>query len=299
MIYPSNVRFVQTPILNIGYEEHGDASGFPIMLLHGFPYDIRSFDGVIPPPVEAGHRVIVPYLRGYGPTSFLDPDAPRMAEQAAIGQDVVDLAAALGISRLALAGFDWGLRAGCITSILHPEMVVGFVAMGGYSVQNTVQKEKPAPAFREARMWYQWYFNTEQGRVGLEENRRDIIRHLWETWAPTWDYTDESFNRSAPSFDNPDFVDIVLHSYRHRHMNAPGEDRFIEVELSLAEGPPITVPSIVLRGADSGLGAPSQDPSEDERNFTHLVARRIVSGAGHDLPVQRPDAVSAALLELL
>ena len=299
MIYPSNVRFVQTPMLNIGYEEHGDASGFPIILLHGFPYDIRSFDGVIAPLVEAGHRVIVPYLRGYGPTSFLDPDAPRMAEQAAIGQDVVDLAAALGINRMALAGFDWGLRAGCITSILHPEMVAGFVAMGGYSVQNTVQKEQPAPAFREARMWYQWYFNTEQGRVGLEENRRDIIRYLWETWAPTWDYTDEAFNLSASSFDNPDFVDIVLHSYRHRHMNAPGEDRFIEVELNLAEGPPVTVPSIVLRGADSGLGAPSQDPSADERNFTQLVARRIVSGAGHDLPVQRPDAVSAALLELL
>ena len=299
MIYPSNVRFVQTPMLNIGYEEHGDASGFPIILLHGFPYDIRSFDGVIAPLVEAGHRVIVPYLRGYGPTSFLDPDAPRMAEQAAIGQDVVDLAAALGINRMALAGFDWGLRAGCITSILHPEMVAGFVAMGGYSVQNTVQKEQPAPAFREARMWYQWYFNTEQGRVGLEENRRDIIRHLWETWAPTWDYTDEAFNLSAPSFDNPDFVDIVLHSYRHRHMNAPGEDRFIEVERNLAKGPPVTVPSIVLRGADSGLGAPSQDPSADERNFTQLVARRIVSGAGHDLPVQRPDAVSAALLELL
>ncbi len=299
MIYPSNVRFVQTPMLNIGYEEHGDASGFPIILLHGFPYDIRSFDGVIAPLVEAGHRVIVPYLRGYGPTSFLDPDAPRMAEQAAIGQDVVDLAAALGINRMALAGFDWGLRAGCITSILHPEMVAGFVAMGGYSVQNTVQKEQPAPAFREARMWYQWYFNTEQGRVGLEENRRDIIRHLWETWAPTWDYTDEAFNLSASSFDNPDFVDIVLHSYRHRHMNAPGEDRFIEVELNLAEGPPVTVPSIVLRGADSGLGAPSQDPSADERNFTQLVARRIVSGAGHDLPVQRPDAVSEALLELL
>ena len=299
MIYPSNVRFVQTPMLNIGYEEHGDASGFPIILLHGFPYDIRSFDGVIAPLVEAGHRVIVPYLRGYGPTSFLDPDAPRMAEQAAIGQDVVDLAAALGINRMALAGFDWGLRAGCITSILHPEMVAGFVAMGGYSVQNTVQKEQPAPAFREARMWYQWYFNTEQGRVGLEENRRDIIRHLWETWAPTWDYTDEAFNLSAPSFDNPDFGDIVLHSYRHRHMNAPGEDRFIEVERNLAKGPPVTVPSIVLRGADSGLGAPSQDPSADERNFTQLVARRIVSGAGHDLPVQRPAAVSAALLELL
>lgn len=295
----SNVKFAETSVLNIGYEEHGDPSGFPIMLLHGFPYDIRSFDGVVPPLVEAGHRIIVPYLRGYGVTSFLDPNAPRTAEQAAIGQDVVDLAEALDIDRLALAGFDWGLRAACITSILHPEMVSGFVAIGGYSVQNTIAKETPAPASREARMWYQWYFNTEQGRVGLEENRRDIIRHLWETWAPTWEYTDEAFDRSAPSFDNPDFVDIVLHSYRHRHMNAPGEERFVEAERKLAEGPPITVPSIVLRGADSGLGAPTEDLSEDERNFTNLMARRIVARAGHDLPVQRPDAVSEALLELL
>ena len=295
----TNVKFAKTPVLNIGYEEHGDPSGFPVMLLHGFPYDIRSFDGVVPPLVEAGHRVIVPYLRGYGATTFLDPDAPRMAEQAAIGQDIVDLAEALNIDRLVLAGFDWGLRAACIASILHPEMVAGFVAIGGYSVQDTVNKESPAPAFREARMWYQWYFNTEQGRVGLEENRRDIIRHLWETWAPTWKYTDEAFNRSAPSFDNPDFVDIVVHSYRHRHINAPGENRFIEVERKLAEGPPVTVPSIVLRGGDSGLGAPSEDPSEDERNFTNLVARRLVAKAGHDLPVQRPDAVSTALLELL
>ena len=295
----TNVKFARTSVLNIGYEEHGDPSGFPIMLLHGFPYDIRSFDGVVPPLVEAGHRVIVPYLRGYGATTFLDPDAPRTAEQAAIGQDIVDLTEALNIDRLVLAGFDWGLRAACIASILHPEMVAGFVAIGGYSVQDTVNKESPAPAFREARMWYQWYFNTEQGRVGLEENRRDIIRHLWETWAPTWKYTEEAFNRSAPSFDNPDFVDIVVHSYRHRHINAPGEDRFIEVERKLAEGPPVTVPSIVLRGRDSGLGAPSEDPSEDERNFTNLVARRIVAKAGHDLPVQRPDAVSTALLELL
>lgn len=299
MIDLTSVNFVKTPVLNIGYGDYGDASGFPVILLHGFPYDVRSFDGVVSPLVEAGHRVLVPYLRGYGPTSFLDPDAPRMAEQAAIGQDVVDFAEALGITHCALAGFDWGLRAACITSILHPEMVKGFVAMGGYSVQDTVTKEKPAPAFREAMMWYQWYFNTEQGRVGLEENRRDVVRHLWETWAPEWNYTDEAFNKSAPSFDNPDFVDIVIHSYRHRHMNAPGEERFLEVERKLAEAPPITVPTIVLRGGASGLGTPSEDPSEDQRNFTNLVARRIVAGAGHDLPTQRPDAVSEALLELL
>lgn len=295
----SNVKFARTPVLDIGYEEHGDAAGFPIILLHGFPYDIRSFDGVVPPLVEAGHRVLAPYLRGYGATRFLDPKAPRMAEQAAIGQDVVDFAEALSIEQCALAGFDWGLRAACITSIVHPDMVKGFVAIGGYSVQNTIDKAEPAPAIRAARMWYQWYFNTEQGRVGLEQNRRDIVRHLWETWAPTWTYTDEAFNRSAPSFDNPDFVDIVIHSYRHRHRNAPGEDRFLDVERELAKHPPITVPSIVLRAGDSGLGTPSEDPSEDEAHFTTLVARRIVSGAGHDLPVQRPDTVSDALLELL
>lgn len=295
----SNVKFARTPVLDIGYEEHGDAAGFPIILLHGFPYDIRSFDGVVPPLVEAGHRVLAPYLRGYGATRFLDPKAPRMAEQAAIGQDVVDFAEALRIEQCALAGFDWGLRAACITSIVHPDMVKGFVAIGGYSVQNTIDKAEPAPAIRAARMWYQWYFNTEQGRVGLEQNRRDIVRHLWETWAPTWTYTDEAFNRSAPSFDNPDFVDIVIHSYRHRHRNAPGEDRFLDVERELATHPPITVPSIVLRAGDSGLGTPSEDPSEDEAHFTTLVARRIVSGAGHDLPVQRPDTVSDALLELL
>ena len=294
-----NVKFVQTPVLSVGYEEHGPVSGFPIMLLHGFPYDIRSFDGVVPPLAEAGYRVLVPYLRGYGPTSFLSQELPRMAEQAAIAQDVVDFAEALGISQFALSGFDWGNRAACITSILYPELVKAYVALGGYSVQNTVVKETPASARSEARRWYQWYFNTEQGRVGLEKNRRDIIRHLWETWAPKWEYTDEVFDRSAPSFDNLDFVEIVIHSYRHRHMNAPGEERFLEVERRLAELPPVLTPSIVLRGADSGLGRPSQDPSEDQSKFHKLVARQIVDGAGHDLPVQRPDAVAAALLQLL
>ena len=151
----------------------------------------------------------------------------------------------------------------------------------------------------EANRWYQWYFNTDQGRVGLEENRRGIVRHLWETWSPKWTYTDEAFGRSAPSFDNPDFVEISLHSYRHRHRNAPGEERFLEVERELARGPQIEVPSIVLRGADSGFGAPSQEPTEDENRIPGLVARRFLQGAGHDLPVQRPDAVVSALLELL
>ena len=295
----SRVKFVQTPVLSIGYEDHGNMSGFPIILLHGFPYDVRAWDEVVPTLVEAGHRVLVPYLRGYGPTSFRDPESPRMAEQAVIAQDVIDFSDALGLGQFALAGFDWGNRAACITSILHTQRVKAQVAIGGYSVQDTITRGEPAPASSEAKRWYQWYFNTEQGRVGLEENRRDIIRHLWETWSPKWEYTDEAFNRSAPSFDNPDFVEITLHSYRHRHMNAPGEDRFVELERELADGPPIFVPAIVLLGADSGLGIPSQDPSADREKFPELVARRIVVGAGHDLPVQRPDEVSAALLELL
>ena len=299
MIDLTSVKFVQTPVLNIGYGDYGDASAFPIILLHGFPYDVRSWDGVIPPLVEAGCRVLVPYLRGYGPTSFRSTESPRMAQQAAIAQDVVDFAEALEIGQFALSGFDWGNRAACITSILHPHLVKAQVAIGGYSVQNTITKEKPASAASEARRWYQWYLNTEQGRVGLQENRRDIIRHLWETWSPGWKYTDEAFNRSAPSFDNPDFVEIAVHSYRHRHMNAPGEDRYTEVERKLAEAPPILVPAIVLRGGDSGFGAPSQDPTGDQERFPKLVARRIVEGAGHDLPAQRPDAVTAALLELL
>jgi pimeloyl-ACP methyl ester carboxylesterase len=222
-----------------------------------------------------------------------------MAEQAAIAQDVVDFADALGLAEYALAGFDWGNRAACIASILHPELVKALVSIGGYAVQNTLTREKPAPAITEARRWYQWYFNTEQGRIGLEQNRRDIIRYLWDTWSPGWHYTDEAFYLSAPSFDNPDFVEITLHSYRHRHLNAPGEDRFIEVERHLAEAPPILAPSIILRGEASGFGRPEPDPSEDKKKFPNLVASRIVAGAGHDLPAHRPDAVAEALLEIL
>ena len=293
------VRMAQTAVLDIGYEEHGPSGGFPIILLHGFPYDVRSWDGAAPPLAEAGYRVLVPYLRGYGPTRFRNPSAPRMAEQAAIAQDVVDFADALGLDQVALAGFDWGNRAACITAILHPERVRAQVAIGGYSVQNTVTPGGPGSAAGEARLWYQWYFNTERGRAGLEANRRDIIRYLWDTWSPGWQYTDEAFDRSAPSFDNPDFVDVVIHSYRHRHVNAPGEERFLSVERQLAERPVIRVPAIVLRGAENGFGRPSPDPSGDQRRFPSLVARRIVDGAGHDLPAHRPDAVAAALLELL
>jgi pimeloyl-ACP methyl ester carboxylesterase len=296
----STPRMVQTGALDIGYEEHGDPAGTAIILLHGFPYDVRSFDGVVAPLVAAGHRVLAPWLRGYGPTRIRDTSAPRMAEQAALAQDVLDFADALKIDRFALAGFDWGNRAACIVSILTPERVIGQVSIGGYSVQNTTTRGQPMQARQAAQFWYMWYFNTEQGAAALQANRHDMIRYLWDTWSPEWKYTDEAYARSAPSFDNPDFVDVVIHSYRHRNMNAPGEPRFLEMERRLTEQPPIDVPSIVLAPGATGLGGrPSPNATGDQRRFTKLVARRIVEGAGHDLPAHRPDAVADALLELL
>ena len=293
-------RTVQTPVLNVGFEESGDPQGFPIVLLHGFPDDVRAWDEVTTSLAGKGHRVIVPYLRGYGATRFRDAAAPRMGEQAAIGQDLIDFADALGLSRFAVAGYDWGNRAACIASALHPDRVRAAVLIGGYTIQDTVSPPQPVAPERERALWYQWYFNTERGRAGLAANRRPLCRLLWELWSPTWHFTDDTYARTAPSFDNPDFVDVVIHSYRHRNMNAPGEPRFIEVERQLAKRPKIQVPSIVLLGADDGVGGPPPADSPAERaSFTALAARRIVSGAGHFLPREKPDAVSSALMELM
>lgn len=292
-----SLRSVDTGVLTIGYEEHG--SGFPIILLHGFPDDIHAYDDVAPPLLKAGFRTLVPYLRGYGPTSFRDPAAPRMAEQAAIGQDLIDFADALHLDGFAVAGYDWGGRAAAIAAALHPGRVRAIVLIGGYTIQNTVAPSRPGPPEAERALWYQWYFNTERGRAGLQANRRALCKLLWQTWSPTWRFTAETYDRTAPSFDNPDFVDVVIHSYRHRIGNAPGEPRFLAVEQQLAQRPEIQAPAITLYGADDGLGRPSPDSSRDRSVFTNLIARRIVPGAGHFMPREKPGAVSSALLELL
>jgi pimeloyl-ACP methyl ester carboxylesterase len=294
--------FVDTDVLRIAYEQSGSPNGFPIVLLHGFPDDVHAYDGVAPPLARAGHRVLVPYLRGYGPTEFKDRSAPRMAEQAAIGQDVIDFANALRLPQFAVAGYDWGGRAAAIAAALHPDRVRATVLIGGYTIQNTVTtRQQPGGSPEgEARLWYQWYFNTERGRAGLQENRRALCRYLWQTWSPTWKFTDETYNRTAPSFDNPDFVDVVIHSYRHRLGNAPGEPRFKATEEQLATRPKIEAPSITLYGQDDGLGRPSADVSPAEKAvFTKLVAHRVVANAGHFLPHEQPGALSSALLELL
>jgi len=290
---------VRTPTLEIGYNAYGDDSGFPIVLLHGFPDDAHAYDTVAPPLAAAGYRVLIPYLRGYGPTKFLDDAEPRKAQQAAIGQDLMDFMDALGLQSAALAGYDWGGRAACITALLAPERVRALVTIGGYNVQNALASPRPADsAVQERSYWYQWYFNTDRGEVGLQQNRHGICRLLWEEWSPTWKFDDATYDRTAPSFDNPDFVPIVIHSYRHRHGNAPGDPRFDAVECRLAERPPITVPTIVLHGADDTVSPPRRSEVEMSM-FPAGTPRHVVPGAGHFMPREKPQAVVDALLSLL
>ena len=292
------LRSVRTPVLEIAYEEWGDPAAFPVILLHGFPDDARAWDEVAPALAGAGHRVLVPWLRGYGPTRFLDPGAPRMAQQAAIGQDLLDLMDALALPRVALAGYDWGGRAACIAAIVAPARVRALVTIGGYNVQDTIATPRPASVTQERANWYQWYFNTERGRLGLEQNRRELCRFLWREWSPGWRFDDATFDRTAPAFDNPDFVDVVIHSYRHRHRHAPGEPRFDAVERRLAERPPITVPSRVLHGAEDTVDPPRRSESHMAL-FPAGTERRVVAGSGHFLPREQPAAVAGAIRELL
>jgi pimeloyl-ACP methyl ester carboxylesterase len=295
---PNETCTIRTPILEIAYEEHGNARGFPLILLHGFPDDVRTWDGVAPPLVAAGYRVLVPYLRGYGPTRFLDDSAPRMAQQAAIGQDLLDFMDALGLERAALAGYDWGGRAACIGSVLAPQRVRALVTIGGYNVQNTLAPPRPASAIEERAYWYQWYFNTERGRAGLAQNRRDLCRLLWHEWSPSWRFDEATFERTARSFDNPDFVDVVIHSYRHRHGNAPSDSRFDAIERRLAERPPIAVPSMIMEGAEDTV-APAGRSERHLALFPAGTGRHVVANGGHFLPREQPAAVAHAMLELL
>ena len=293
-----DILTVRTRTLEIWYEAHGNPGGTPVVLLHGFPDDARAFDDVAPALAAAGCRVLVPYLRGYGPTRFLDSNEPRMAQQAAIGQDLLEFMAALRLAPAALAGYDWGGRAACISAILAPERVRALVTIGGYNVQNTVTPAPPASAKAERSYWYQWYFNTERGRQGLEQNRRDICRLLWQEWSPTWRFEPAAFERTAPSFDNPDFVAVVIHSYRHRHGNAPGDGRLDAIERRLAERPAITVPTVILHGADDTVG-PAKRAEAELPQFPAGTERRVVPGVGHFMPREEPKAVVDALLKLL
>src|SRR5271157_2210131 len=275
-------KSIRTKILEIGYRESGPADGPVVILLHGFPDDVHAYDGVAPKLAADGCRVLVPWLRGYGPTRFLDPATPRSGQQAALGADLRDFMNALDIGQAILGGYDWGGRAACVVAALWPERARGLVSITGYNIQNIPQSGRPASAVTELRYWYQWYFNTERGRAGLRANRRDLARLLWRLWSPNWKFDDATFERTAASFDTEDFVEVTIQSYRHRYINAPGDPILEELETRLAAQPTIDVPTIVLHGEADGVTPP--DGSEHAaRHFTARYERRLVPIAGHFL----------------
>ena len=273
-------RRVRTAQLDVTYEAWGPRDGDPVVLLHGFPYDPRCFDGVAPPLAEAGFQVIVPYLRGYGPTRFLSPNTMRSGQQAALACDLIGLLDALSIPRAALMGFDWGGRAACVAAALWPERVSSLVTGTGYNIQDIAGSAKPLPPEIELRLWYQYYFHTPRGRDGLTANRGELAKLLWRLWSPSWSFDDATFARTAASFDNSDFVDVVIHSYRHRFAYAPGDPAHEDIERALAAKPPITVPTIALWGADDGVAAP-QAVDRDRNQFQGRYERRVLPGVGH------------------
>jgi pimeloyl-ACP methyl ester carboxylesterase len=292
------VATVRTPTLEIAYLESGPANGLPVVLLHGWPSDPHDWDDVAAVLASSGYRVLVPWLRGYGPTRFLDASTPRSGQQAALGADVRDFMDALGIRQALLAGYDWGGRGACVCAALWPERVSALVSINGYNLQNIPVAGRPGAAAQEHRHWYQWYFHTERGRAGLQQNRRDIARLLWRLWSPNWQFDEATFEATAVSFDNPDFVDVTIQSYRHRYGNAPGDPALEPLEQRLTEQPPITVPTIVLHGACDGVGPPEQS-ERHARHFTARYERRVIPVAGHFLSRETPDAVVQAVRDLL
>jgi len=294
----ARVQYVRTSVLNVAYEEHGSPAGDPVILLHGWPYDPRDYDGVVPLLVRAGCRVIVPYLRGFGPTRFLSADTPRSGQQAALGNDLREFMDTLAIERATLAGYDWGGRAACIVSALWPERVRCLVSGNGYNIQDIPNSGKPAAPEQEHRFWYQYYFHTERGRAGLDQNRREFIKLLWQLWSPNWHFDEAEFESSAASFDNPDFVDVTIQSYRHRYGNAPGDPALDAIERKLAARPKISVPTIALQGEADGVGPPATSASHSAF-FTGRYERRLLPLVGHNPPREAPQAVAAALLELI
>jgi pimeloyl-ACP methyl ester carboxylesterase len=292
------LRHVDADVLDVAYYEAGPVDGPAVMLLHGFPYDIHSYVDVAPMLAAQGCRAIVPYLRGYGPTRFRDHATPRSGEQAAVGADLIALMDALGIKRAVFAGYDWGGRAACVAAALWPDRCTGLVSVNGYLIQDIARAMVPAKPEREVPLWYQYYFQLERGRAGLNANRREIARILWQQWSPNWHFDEVALERTAAAFDNPDYVDVVIHSYRHRFGLADGDPRYAELQRRLAALPAITVPAITLDGDADGV-VPATDGTASAAKFTSRRAHRLIPRAGHNLPQEEPEAFAAAVMELI
>lgn len=287
------VETVKAGTLEVGYLESGPDDGWPCILVHGFPYDVQTYAESAPILADAGARVILPYMRGYGPTKFLSEETPRSGEQAAFGADLLALMDALDIERAVLGGYDWGGRAACVVSALWPERVTALVSGNSYNIQNIARALEPAPAAAEAAYWYQYYFHSERGRRGLTKDRRGIARQLWKMWSPYWEFDDATFERSAVSFDNPEFVEIVIHSYRHRYGLVPGDPAVAHIETQLTAQPPITVPAVTIDGDADGVGSATKHHAS---KFTGPYEYRVFPRAGHNLPQERPEDWAAAVL---
>jgi pimeloyl-ACP methyl ester carboxylesterase len=288
---------IDAGVLDVGYAEVGPSTGQPVVLLHGWPYDIQSYAAVAPALGAAGYRVIVPFLRGYGTTRFLSADTMRNGQQSVVAVDVVALLDALGIETAVIGGFDWGARTANVVAALWPERCKAMVSVSGYLIGSQAANKKPLPPAAEQLWWYQYYFATERGVAGYDANRRDFAKLIWQTASPQWDFDDATFDRTAASFDHPDHVAIVIHNYRWRLGLATGEPQYDEMEARLAQGPVITVPTITLEG--DANGAPHPDPSAYATKFSRKYAHRTLGGGvGHNLPQEAPEAFVDAVIEV-
>jgi len=291
------VKQVEAGLLNVGYADAGPTDGSVVILLHGWPYDIYSYVDVAPLLAAKGYRVIIPYLRGYGTTRFLASESVRNGQPSAMALDIVAFMDALEIKKAIIGGFDWGARTADIIAALWPERCKALVSVSGYLIGSQESGKLPLPPKAELQWWYQYYFATERGRVGYEKYRRDFARLIWEIASPKWDFDDSIFNRSAPAFDNPDHVSIVIHNYRWRLGLAEGESKYNHLEKRLAQGPIITVPAITLEG--DANGAPHADGDFYAKKYSGKYAHRIITGGiGHNLPQEAPQAFANAIVNV-
>ena len=292
-----SIKQIKAGLLNVGYAEAGPPNGTPVILLHGWPYDINSFVDVAPILASAGYHVIIPYLRGYGATSFLSAETPRNGQPSVVALDIVNLMDALKIDKAVIAGFDWGARTADIIAVLWPERCRGIVSVSGYLIGSQESGALPLPPKAELEWWYQFYFATDRGQAGYTKYRRDFSKLIWQLASPKWNFDDATFDRSAAAFDNPDHVAIVIHNYRWRQGLAKGEARYDDLEKRLAGAPVITVPAITLEG--DANGAPHPDPSSYAKKFSGKYEHRtIIGGIGHNLPQEAPEAFAQAVIDV-
>ena len=293
----NNLKSLKTEKLNISYFEIGNENSIPVFLMHGFPYDINAYKKVVEILKKHDLRIIVPYLRGFGPTNFLNKSSLRSGEQAALGKDLIDLMDGLNIKKAILAGYDWGGRAACVVAALYPQRCIGLISCNGYNIQNikndSVTPDKPE---NEKNYWYQYFFHTKRGFNSLTKNRNDLIKFLWKTWSPTWKFSKRDFELSKESFQNPDFVNVVIHSYKHRYGLVDGDKSYSNIENKLSLTPKIKVPTITIDGLMNGVREPKRE--KNIKKFTNLIKHKLLKNVGHNVPQESPLIFSNFILEI-